>query len=71
MVNTLAETAQDIARVTQGHSRTQYRIVIDSRNAHPFAVKHRLTFFAHKANRHLEVESQGKHTTVLRVHTGR
>lgn len=47
------------------------RITIDKRNAHPYAVKHRLQFFAHKANRHLEVEFNRKHQVVLRVHHGR
>lgn len=49
------------------------RIVIDKRNLHPFAVRHRLQFFAAKANAHLETDNkmQTKHTLTLRVHRGK
>jgi hypothetical protein len=69
-MNILAQLGQEVLSI----ERTRFsnlRLVIDKRNAHPFAVKHRLQFFASKANRHLETAEQTKHTITLRVHRGK
>lgn len=73
MIDPRYQLAQDLTAIVREHRFSTLRIVVDRRRKHPFGVKHRLLYFARKANRHLEVHpSLSNHdgVTGLRVHQG-
>ncbi len=63
----IREIARAVARIeTTRHS--QVRFVIHKHSNNPYALKRRLLFFAHKAGKVLEIESENSSSVVLRVH---
>ncbi len=66
---TLEDVYHSVGSIVSPFSQVKIRVRKD--NVHPYGVKHRLHFFAHKANRHLEVEANRSKEVVLRVHFGR